>query len=354
MRCNQKGFAVLGVSLVLMLLGSLAVLFSSKIIFYSQKTANNTYHFSQASAAAQAGIEQGLSFLSNTTTGTIKRSDLYDASTSRLISTQFPINGALTKSRSSYTISMLQPNVTNDPMLILIQATGCGDGCTKCTVSCPVQTKVSQLVRFRPLALHAPDDALLARGDIGIGGSVTVENTSGVGVAVHAGGSVAVTGGSATTGGTGQYDNRLAATTPNDYFAYFFGATRELVKSQIPNYANTFPPSGTVGGAYWIEGDTQEHGGTYGSPTSPVVLIVNGNLEINANTTIYGMVYVVGGGLKGWSNSGGGNAQIVGAAISEASFASTGNLDIKKDPSVLLRLTGVFSPAKVVGGWKDF
>lgn len=346
---KQKGMATLFVTMVLLMLSSLAVMHGSKTVFFTQKSANNTYHYSQAMAAAQAGVDQGLSFLSNMKPGTMNRADLLNLSTMRLVATKFPLRGSLPRSRSAYTITMTQPDPVADPYTIVIRAVGCADSCGN-----SVSATVTQVIRLRKLSMHAPDDALITRGFIHLGGSVDVTNSSGIGVGVHAGSTVTVDGSSKVVGGKMQLDTKLAQTSGDTFFEYFFGDTRAEIKAQLPNLANTFPPDGTKGGAYWVEGDTAEHGGVYGSPTEPVILIVNGNLRINSNTVIYGMVYVVGGGLEGWSNGGGGTARIIGAAVSEASFSSTGNLGITKDSDVLAALSGGVTPAKVVGGWKDF
>lgn len=51
-------------------------------------------------------------------------------------------------------------------------------------------------------------------------------------------------------------------------------------------------------GVMWVNGDANDNvamtGGDYGSSDKPVALIINGNLNVSGNPTIYGVLYVVG------------------------------------------------------------
>ena len=119
------------------------------------------------------------------------------------------------------------------------------------------------------------------------------------------------------------------------------------------NYSSDL--NGVVGQTIWIEqtGGTARINGntTIGSATQPVILIVNGNFKAKGNTTIYGIVYVA----KNWNNGGGGNLNIIGAAVVEGNFSGKGSPNITYDPTVLNRLQetqGVF--VKIPGTWRDF
>jgi hypothetical protein len=64
--------------------------------------------------------------------------------------------------------------------------------------------------------------------------------------------------------------------------------------------------------------------GAWGSPEKPIVMVVDGNLEIGANTVIWGIVYVTGEVVKG-----SGTAKIVGALIAEEPITkATGNIAV--------------------------
>lgn len=343
---NQSGFATLSVTMLLLFLGTLAVLTSSKVIFYEQKTATNEYHYGQASAAAKAGLARALTYLGNTKTTLPNKASLFDGATKRLKPAAFPIVEQLNASKSGFSVTMSQPSPVADPYLIQVTATGCADGCAPCTPDCGAQVIVTELVKLRKLVSNLPDAPLIARGAVDVGGSGNVLNTTPNGIFIRAGGIISA---NKVTGKMVGNDTILAATPPEDFFNYFFNDAKATVKGAIPNLSATFPPAGQ-GGAYWIEGNTAIHGGTYGSETEPVVLIVNGDLQINGGTTIYGLVYIIGG----WSNSGGGDSNIHGAAISDASYSTVGNKTITFNQTVLDVIGATTAPARVIGSWKDF
>lgn len=348
----QRGAATLAVVLLLLLLGALAVLSSAKVVYFGQKAANNAYHYGQAFSAAQAGLERGLSYLSYTGESSPNRNALFDSAARRLVAASFPLVEQLPDSRAAYSITMTQPDPSTDPFLVRITSTGCADDCSVCVDNCAPRAIVTQLVKFRKLVVGKPDDGLIAREAVSISGNVTVSNTSGRGAAVRSGRGVSIGGAAGAQGGVVQNDSVLNATSADAFFSYFFGDTKEAIKSQLP-VLRDMPADGTTGGAYWLEGDIAVHGGTYGSPSEPVVLIVNGNFRMNGNTTIYGFVYVIGG-PDGWDNRGGGTSAIIGGAASERSFQSVGTPDITADRTVMGALPGAVFPAKVPGSWRDF
>jgi hypothetical protein len=70
---------------------------------------------------------------------------------------------------------------------------------------------------------------------------------------------------------------------------------------------------------YSVPGD-----GAWGSPEKPIVMVVDGNFEIGANTVIWGIVYVTGEVTKG-----SGTAKIVGALVTEEPILKgTGNIAV--------------------------
>lgn len=350
-KTSQHGVITLGVSLMLLLIGSLAVMSASKVVFFSQKASVSSYHYTQAFAAATAGVERGLTYLGRASGSGITQSSLYDSDTLKLKPAAFPIKETLPESKSGYTITMTQPNQADDPLLIEIKSTGCADSQATCPTAGNPEATVTQLVKFRPLLVGQPLDALLVRGTVDLKGNVTVKNQTGVGVAIRAAGTVSVGNGSSAGTIVRNYAP-LAGVTPAAFFESLFGDTKAAIQGYLPNLAADFPAAGT-GGAFWIEGDTAIHGGTFGSPSNPVILIVNGNLRLNGNTTIYGLLYVIGG-TSGWNNQGGGTGEVVGATVSEGDFSAQGTPDFIKDKDVLGNLKALASVGKVVGSWKDF
>lgn len=344
------------VTMVLLFLGTIAVMSASRVVFFEQKTANNSYKNEQALAAARAGVEKGIAYLSNVSKDVLPNKDsLFDRKTRKFKGAD--ASGAkvlpaekLGTGHSEYVITYSQPDQANDPFLILVKAVGCAEGCGGCPADCQASATVTQLVKFRQLMPNLPDDALIARKNVKLGGSTSAQNSTGVGFAVLAGGTVDVKKvDGVVEGGLG----KLQDIEPDDFFYWFFGETKADVKAAVPNLDAVFPPPGE-GGIFWVNGDVEVHSNTtFGSPEDPVVIIVDGNMQLNGVITVYGVVYVVGG-PGGWENSGGGNADIRGAAISEASTTSTGNLDIIKDQDVLNNIVATTRAAKVMGSWRDF
>lgn len=344
----QRGAATLTVVMLLMLLGALSVMASAKVDFYSQKAATNTYHYGQAFSAAQAGLERGLSYLAYTGSSTPNRAMLYDGATRRLRQAAFPLVEQLPDSRSAYRITMTQPD-ESDLNVIQITSTGCADGCSPCTDNCAPSATVTQLVKMRNPVVGQPDAAVLARMDVNLSGNAVVKAPTN-GLAIRAGGPVGVNDTSNVTGQIVQNDTRLAQSSVDELFSYFFGDTKASMKAQLPNLTGTVPASGTTGGAYWIEGNVSINSGTYGSPAEPMTLIVNGSFKMNSGTTVYGFVYVVGNN-NAWENSGG---TFTGTVVAEGAFRGSGQSSVTGSRQVLNNLTGGVLPVKVPGSWRDF
>jgi Tfp pilus assembly protein PilX len=104
----------------------------------------------------------------------------------------------------------------------------------------------------------------------------------------------------------------------------------------------------------WVEGDLAlDTGVTIGTPTEPVVLIVNGGqLSISASdAVIHGLVFVRAP-AGGWSLPDAG--RVVGAVVVDGDVVGSGGLAIEYDGNVLKAVrsrTGSFIP--VPGAWRD-
>ncbi len=170
---------------------------------------------------------------------------------------------------------------------------------------------------------------LTAGGNATIGGNASVtiglpgdQNSSGV--AVQSAGTGSATGSGIITGA-------VANNTPFPAFETVFGLSKADLQAKATitgsyTAANTTNPpavpSGTAGQLIWL---TASNGGvkkdltftgsgaggyTLGSPTRPVLLVVDGNLVLNS-VTIYGVIYVTGA----FRNQGG--SQIEGSILVE-------------------------------------
>ena len=351
------GLATLTTALLLMLIVALVVVYSSRTVLFELRVSGNTYKYEQALGAAEAGLETTLAQLNNGGPATPNRAAFFDFSSKKLLNAS-PIQGKLSATQSSYSVTLSQPDA-NDPLLLRAQAMGCADGCGSCSASCPVRTQVSQLLRIRPFVTNLPLDALTAKGGVTLNGKTVVVANSAAGWAIHAGGPVLLQNGAQTSppgGKTYASDPAFTAPTPEQFFASFFSDTPDNIRAQATLLSSGQLPPQKSGGAFWIEGDATLPGNnaSYGTPGQPILLIVNGNLSANGDNTVYGLVYVIGVG-GAWANNGAGTLTIVGALVSQGSVTSTGAPQLSMDSTVLQALplsTGVAS--KVMGSWRDF
>ena len=101
----------------------------------------------------------------------------------------------------------------------------------------------------------------------------------------------------------------------------------------------------------WVAGDLTGVATDIGSPTEPVLLVINGNLQFTVTgANIYGLVYAR---TNDWDTRGPG--QIIGASVAEGRISGNATTTFAFDPTVMQRLrwnTGSF--VRVPGSWKDF
>lgn len=98
----------------------------------------------------------------------------------------------------------------------------------------------------------------------------------------------------------------------------------------------------------WVEGNVNSLSGTIGSVDKPVILVVNGDLDLGSNANIYGLVYVRGN----FTSSG--TPTIYGSLISQGTATGGSNLKIIYDPGVLAGSGQLGKAGKVQGSWKDW
>lgn len=140
----------------------------------------------------------------------------------------------------------------------------------------------------------------------------------------------------------GDIIQNYSAITVSNLFNYVFNASKATVQAAADVLINTTVTNfstlnGLAGGTIWINGGINFNGsGTaiIGTPSSPVILIVNGdvNLTQQANLTVYGIFYVAGSitdnaGYLGY-----------GQTIVEGSITFKGAGTINLDPTILALL----------------
>ncbi|WP_438970212.1 pilus assembly PilX family protein [Methylophaga sp.] len=149
-----------------------------------------------------------------------------------------------------------------------------------------------------------------------------------------------------------------AADFPSSPFFYVFGDTQVNVKSAaglvLPNCSSLATGFAGLSGSalVWVEGDCTINGAEIGSRDKPIVLVVEGEIRVNANSEVWGILF----GLGDFVLNGG--PVIHGSAISELpSDLTNGNYAQVYDPEVFANLKDpeintIFS--RLQYSWRDF
>jgi len=125
-----------------------------------------------------------------------------------------------------------------------------------------------------------------------------------------------------------------AAITPAAMFALFFNQSESTVQAGANQSFNSSNINGAVGQTIWVTGALNlASGTTVGSPSSPVILIVNGNVTLNG-ATIYGFLYVAGG--NGLTTNG--TSSIIGSLAVEGATNLNGNTTVTYNSAILSQL----------------
>jgi Tfp pilus assembly protein PilX len=231
---------------------------------------------------------------------------------------------------------------------------------------------VSQIVRTVPALATPPAAALTAKDTVDISGDITVTNTDPAtnGITISSGGATTLSGSAAvaTIAGTPPAasiyanDPTLSAMSDEQMFRTYFGVPKSEFRNMPTTKQITCGPchnadldAAISGGAnvVWVNGDLDLNANSnYGSARKPVIVTVTGNIQVNGNVNVYGIMYSQ---AAVWDNSGGGTATICGAAIAEGSFTGQGTPNTTYCPNVFKTLKGTTgSFEKVPGSWRDF
>lgn len=362
---NIRGAAILIMTVILLVVSSLIIIFAANFSVLQGKSINNVAQNNQALAAADAGIEFGIVYLNKNAT-TILAS---------------PVSGFIAPYSDSNTTNVTLANnskfsvVYTNPVagnynLILITSTGVSSSGDSTRV-------VSQQVQFGSLLVSPSSSPLVTQGNVTLSGNSNITNTHSNST-ITSGGTVTISGSSTTTvsGGTGSSAGAIGSDvqsnntsvgnmSQSDYFSTYFGNTSNGVKASMAhvysnttstNYSSTL--SGMTGTSIWIDqtsGTASINGSTtIGSPSNPVLLIVNGNFSLSGNVTIYGYIFVFG---TNTIESIAGNVTISGAISAVGNLTMSGSSVLTYDSSVINNLQNLPSMryfAKVPGTWRDF
>ncbi|OGT45434.1 MAG: hypothetical protein A3E83_00395 [Gammaproteobacteria bacterium RIFCSPHIGHO2_12_FULL_41_20] len=360
----QRGAATLVMTVILLVLNTLLIIFAANFGVMQEKTIANQLKNSQAMAAADAGLEFGINYLKqNASTILANPVNGYIQSFSNSSTSNVSL-----ANNSKYTIVYANP-IANNYNLIHITSTGVSDDGTATRV-------VSQSVQFGSMLVNAPDNPLITKGTLSLGGSSKIINMesnstiiSGSTIEINGSAETVLSSGTSSTSSVKGSDvqenvSSIQSMSQNDFFATYFGVSSNTIQSNIAhyytnnvntNYNNLL--NGLTGTSIWIEqtAGTAELNGTttVGSADNPVILIVNGDLKLTGSVTIYGFVYVMGTTTTDIL----GNVTINGSMATADNLEISGSTEIVYSSSVLQNLQNQLSLsyyAKVPGTWKDF
>jgi hypothetical protein len=118
--------------------------------------------------------------------------------------------------------------------------------------------------------------------------------------------------------------------TSSNLFNNFFNQSKATVQAAANQTYNANNINGANNVTIWINGNLTLNGATtVGTPDKPVILIVNGTLNLNNSATIYGFVYATGNVALNKSNL------IVGALVSERNITLNYTSTVQYDLNVL-------------------
>lgn len=359
---KQSGITMLVITAMLLLSAVLVAMFAANYSVLQSRITSNEYRSQQAYEAASAGAEFGIAYLIQNSTTILAN----------------PVGGFLAPFSNASTTNVVLPNnskfsiVYSNPIasnynLILITSTGTSDDGTSTRV-------ITQQVYFGSSLIQYGSFALVSKGSMNLTSNTTVTNTS-TNNTLEAGGAVSATGtfktvtSAGTSSVTGNYGADIAQNVATvagasnaDFFAGYFGQSEAQYISKAAhsypaasNYATTL--NGLTGTTVYINetGGTANFIGntTIGSPTAPVLIVVDGNVNIQGNFTLYGFIYV--NGVSTATTTINANINITGGIATTDNVSASGNLTLTYSAAVLNGVqAGTSYYAKLPGGWKDF
>lgn len=357
------GFTILLLTVTLLLISTLFILFAARYSTLQQKITSTFYANQQAFEAAQAGIEAAIPYFKNNSSTIIAAASGGYLQPYLNSSTQ---NVTLTNG-SQYSFVYSNPTINNFSV-IKITATGTSPDGTA------VRTLV-QLFNGYSAAPPVPQLTLTTKGNITLNNNTSLNNTTGTSN-INAGGTVSFANAAHTTTSAGttsssssigsdiqQNNTTLSSMSNADFFQNIFGTTQSVIQNAATyTYTNssdhTYALDGITGAIIWINQTGGKalfaNNATIGSAANPVIIIVNGNLDIANNVTIYGFVFTMNSTSTVVETN---SVTINGGMASTGNIQLTNAATINYSSTILNALPAVSSNAnygKVPGSWRDF
>ena len=342
---HQKGAATVLLAGVLLFLMTFVVLFTGRSEVADIKSTSTDFYMTQAIAAAQAGLETALAQMVDRPTlkdnlgspKTLSGSLNFDDSIGS------EINGGSNIATGSYNVEIVADG--GDDAKVWIQSTGiASDGKTT--------REIKQFAEFNPVVSAVPSIHAIIRGSF----SGTMFNNDKDGSNDIVGWAGGGTRGFDQTNWMIAGDTDLTNTDTDTFFSYYFSGSKNTVKAiseRLDCTSSTCSKSDVAsnGLVYWIDGDITINGGSIGTETEPVILVINnGSLKIK-NSTVNGFVYVAGN----WDNNDD-TATINGALVTEGDLSGVGSLTVNKNANNALANLADMAGAYIMypGSWTEY
>lgn len=157
-------------------------------------------------------------------------------------------------------------------------------------------------------------------------------------------------------------DTSLSTLTNSQFFQAFMGSSLESYRDTIAKYKvdlnGTLPDNqqdsaslssitGKTDTSIWVEGSVTSSIGNIGTADKPVVLVINGDWDVSGSPVIHGVVFVNG------TITGTGSPTIYGAMLSRQ-VTLNGNAKVVYDPNAIKRSVTQGKATFVPGTWRDW
>jgi Tfp pilus assembly protein PilX len=373
---SQRGASTIAVALLLSFAALLSVAFANRSVLLDAKTSANQYRAAQAREAAEAGLAWALAQMNHSTpigddcrpSGNTSDLPFREHSVAALRASceardsdwscrcGAPIE---TSEDTSHSFS-IQLAETDTPGVLQLNARG-----TASNARSQLQVRLGRLPGLDSL----PAAALTVRGAANFGsGAFGVHHTDPAsgGLTVHSGAALPTlplylrsTPGTPASASVLASDSALAALTAQGLFASLFRMdkthwrTQPMVREIECSNACDSPlaEASSRHQLMWLRGGLRlDTPVTLGTPQRPVLLVVDGPVELNGNAVIHGLVYA---SQSSWTDTAG--AAIHGAVVFEDALQASGSTQVHHHLAVLQALhqrTGSY--ARVANSWRDF
>ncbi len=376
MKAAQRGAATIAITLILSFAILLSVAFANRSMLFEVKTSTNQYRAAQAHEAAEAGLEWAIAQLnSDTPIGDDCLASESPAATPFRERSTATMHARCTEAESGWSCACPSSGdlpAPGDSLAFTVQAESSGPSgllqliATGTSVDhrgYPVQLRV--VVGRLPGLDTLPAAALTVRGTATASFGVHHTDPSTGGLTVHSGGafdatplSLTSTPGTPPSASVLTNDAGLAHLSAQGLFASVFRMDKAAWRSQPvvhemgceSDCGAALAQAVTTHSLIWLRGGLRvDVPVVLGTPERPVLLVVDGPVQLQASAVIHGVVYTTD---ATWTDTAG--AAIHGAVIAEGDLHASGNTQIHHHRAVLEALhqrTGTY--ARLPGSWRD-